>query len=129
MFPNSNNVLINGGTFIENHENNHAQSSEAVKRLLEASSPGALYNSGERFDPLKCHPNTRTAILQKLMDWFIGVFGWDNLVLWLYGPAGAGKSAIAQTFAELCAEKNFLLASFFFSRSDSRRNNDKALVA
>ncbi|PPQ80040.1 hypothetical protein CVT25_001401, partial [Psilocybe cyanescens] len=132
MFRNSNNVLINGGTFTENnehHEHHHAQSSEAMKRLLEASSLSALHNSGERFDPPKCHPNTRTAVLQELMDWFIGEVGWDNFVLWLYGPAGAGKSAIAQTFAELCVKKKRLLASFFFSRSDSRRNDAKALVA
>ncbi|PPQ87780.1 LOW QUALITY PROTEIN: hypothetical protein CVT25_008824 [Psilocybe cyanescens] len=149
MFQNSNNVWINGGTFTEHNENHHAQSSEgmllprslsiilkynqcmntAIKRLLEASSLGALHNSGERFNPPKCHPNTRTAVLQKLMDWFIGEFGWDNFVLWLYGPAGAGKSAITQTFAELCAAKNGLLASFFFSRSDLRRNNKKAFVA
>ncbi|PPQ86431.1 hypothetical protein CVT25_008089 [Psilocybe cyanescens] len=126
MFEHSNNILIHGGTFTEHH---HAQSSEAIKRLLEASSLGALHNSGERFDPPKCHPNTRTAVLQKLMDWFIGVFLWNKFMLWLYGPAGAGKSAIAQTFAELCAAKNGLLASFFFSRSSSRRNNEKAFVA
>ncbi|PPQ87782.1 hypothetical protein CVT25_008826 [Psilocybe cyanescens] len=150
MLDHSNNVLINGGTFTEHHcEHHHARSSEgmwfprslsiilkynqcmstAMKRLLETSSLGALHNSGERFDPPKCHPNTRTAVLQKLMDWFIGEVGWDNFVLWLYGPAGAGKSAIAQTFAELCAANNGLLASFFFSRSDLRRNNEKAFVA
>ncbi|PPQ94100.1 hypothetical protein CVT25_009251, partial [Psilocybe cyanescens] len=128
MFQNSNNVLINGGTFIEHHENHRAQSSEAIKLLLEASSLDAFHNSGDRFDPPKCHPNTRTAVLQKLINWFIGEFGWDNLVLWLYGPAGAGKSAIAQTLAELCAAKNCLLASFFFSRSDPRRNNEKTFV-
>ncbi|PPQ89427.1 hypothetical protein CVT25_002441 [Psilocybe cyanescens] len=129
MFRNSNNVLINGGTFIEHNENHRAQSSEAIKQLLEASSLGALHNSGDRFDPPKCHPNTRTTVLQKLMDWFIGKFGWDNFMIWLYGPAGVGKSAIAQTFAELCAAKNRLLASFFFSRSDIRRNNEKTVVA
>ncbi|PPQ87792.1 hypothetical protein CVT25_008836 [Psilocybe cyanescens] len=126
MLEHLNNVLINGGTYIEHH---YGQSSEAIKRLLEASSLGALHNSGERFDPPKCHPNTRTAVLKKLMDWFIGEFGWDDLVLWLYGPAGAGKSAIAQTFAELCAKENVLLPSFFFSRSDPRRNNEKNFVA
>lgn len=30
---------------------------------------GALHNSGERFDPPKCHPNTRTSILQNIMEW------------------------------------------------------------
>ena len=49
--------------------------------------------------------------------------------MWLYGPAGAGKSAIAQTIAELCHARCLLLASFFFSRTDPKRNNEKSLVA
>ncbi|PPQ93107.1 hypothetical protein CVT25_003087 [Psilocybe cyanescens] len=136
MFRAANNVFINGGTFMDQHHQSTSFTVRgmsiswlrltlltsqfmflaAIDRLMEAASLGALHNSGERFDPPKCHPNTRTAVLQKLMDWFIGVFGWDNL-------------AIAQTFAELCAAKNRLLASFFFSRSDLRRNNEKAFVA
>ena len=50
-------------------------------------------------------------------------------VLWLYGPAGAGKSAIAQTIAELCANLGLLVASFFFFRASTSRNNEKRLVA
>ncbi|KAF9071961.1 hypothetical protein BDP27DRAFT_1198699, partial [Rhodocollybia butyracea] len=46
---------------------------------------------------------------------------------WLYGPAGAGKSAIAQTFAEACAKKGILAGSFFFWRSDPSRNNPERL--
>ncbi|KAF8982500.1 hypothetical protein BDQ17DRAFT_1505788 [Cyathus striatus] len=34
----------------------------------------------------------------------------------LYGPAGAGKSAIAQTTAEECHREGKLAASFFYSR-------------
>ncbi|PPQ87794.1 hypothetical protein CVT25_008838 [Psilocybe cyanescens] len=136
MFENTSNIVINGGTFAQ-HQHQHGPSllninnasKTAIDRLMEAASLGALHNSGERFDPPKCHSNTRTVVLQKLMEWFIGQLGWNMLALWLYGPAGAGKSAIAQTFAELCAAENGLLASFFFSRSDPRRNNAKVLVA
>jgi len=56
----------------------------------------------------------------------------DNLALfflWMYGPAGAGKTAIAQTIAELCAEANLLAASFFFSRTAAGRNDNSRLVA
>jgi len=49
--------------------------------------------------------------------------------VWLYGPAGAGKSAITQTIAERCYAQRRLLASFFFSRSDPQRNNDRSLAA
>ena len=50
-------------------------------------------------------------------------------VLWLYGPAGAGKSAIAQTIAEKCAKLRLLIASFIFSRASQSRNNEKWLIA
>ncbi len=41
-------------------------------------------------------------------------------MIWLHGPAGTGKSAVAQTFAEHCAASGRLGASFFFSRSNGR---------
>jgi hypothetical protein len=47
---------------------------------------------------------------------------------WVYGPAGAGKSAIAQTIAELCAKANLLAASFFFSRTAAGRSDSSRLV-
>jgi cytidylate kinase len=49
----------------------------------------------------------------------------------MYGPAGAGKTAIAQTIAELCAEKSLLAASFLFSRNaaSAGRNDASCLVA
>ena len=53
----------------------------------------------------------------------------DAFIMWLYGAAGAGKSAIAQTIAELCDEHKLLLASFFFFRADSLRSNSEKLVA
>ncbi|KDR70131.1 hypothetical protein GALMADRAFT_144814 [Galerina marginata CBS 339.88] len=63
------------------------------------------------------------------MDWIVGKIGWERYIMWLYGPAGAGKSAIAQTIAELCRALGILLASFFFSRSDPKRNNVRTLAA
>jgi NACHT domain len=63
------------------------------------------------------------------MNWIVGQVGWDEFIMWLYGPAGAGKSAIAQTIAELCHARHLLLASFFFSRTDPKRNNEKRLIA
>lgn len=43
-------------------------------------------------------------------------------ICWLHGPAGAGKSAIAQTVSEICAERGQLAASFFFSRQTPGRD-------
>jgi len=51
------------------------------------------------------------------------------LFLWLYGPAGAGKSAIAQTIAELLEKAGLLAAAFFFSRNAAGRNDKTRLIA
>jgi pantothenate kinase-related protein Tda10 len=74
--------------------------------------PGAFHNSDERYDPPKCYPHTRRAVLKKIIDWVKDV---DKvvLILWLYGPAGAGKSAIAQTIAELLEEAGLLAGASF----------------
>jgi hypothetical protein len=50
-------------------------------------------------------------------------------IKWLYGPAGSGKSAIAQTIAEICHELRRLAASFFWSRTAAGRNSEERLAA
>lgn len=147
MFSRSRNLLITGGVYTDsNHFHEAKPRGKSFSRpvnhqcitfdrvypgidlLLQASAPGAFHNSGERFDPPKCHPQTRIYILTRIMNWVVGEAGLDELIMWLYGPAGAGKSAIAQTIAELCHARH-LLASFFFSRTDPKRNNEKCLIA
>jgi len=63
------------------------------------------------------------------MKWIKWEGGLDAFIMWVYGPAGAGKSAIAQTIAEMCEEEMILLASFFFSRNDPSRSNVNPLIA
>jgi len=100
-----------------------------MDRLEEAAVPGAFHNSLQRCDPPKCHKHTREAVLNKIMDWVMKKIDDDTFIMWLYGAAGAGKSAIAQTIAELCEEHRLLLATFFFFRADSLRSRSKQLVA
>jgi hypothetical protein len=45
------------------------------------------------------------------------------------GPAGAGKTAIAQSIAEACEQEGLLAASFFFARSVAGRDNSSKFVA
>ena len=63
------------------------------------------------------------------MDWINGKASSDTQLLWFYGPAGAGKSAIVQSLAEICEKRKLLLASFFFSRTDPTRNTVNPLAA
>jgi hypothetical protein len=99
-----------------------------MKLLQRHMAPGAFHNSEERYDPPKCHPHTRRAVLKKITDWVKDV-NKVALFLWLYGPAGAGKSAIAQTIAELLEKAGLLAASFFFSRNAPGRDDKTPLVA
>lgn len=50
-------------------------------------------------------------------------------IFWLNGPAGAGKSAIAQSIAERCIQRKIPMANFFFFRADETRNHALPLVA
>ena len=102
---------------------------ESSNILHHATATAAFHNSKERFDPPKCHPNTRLAVLTKIMKWIKWEEGFDAFIMWVYGPAGSGKSAIAQTIAEMCEEEMILLASFFFSRNDPSRNNVNHFIA
>ena len=42
----------------------------------------------------------------------------DKFVMWLYGAAGGGKTAIGRTIAKWCEEEGILVGEFFFSRGD-----------
>ncbi|TFK33349.1 hypothetical protein BDQ12DRAFT_768713 [Crucibulum laeve] len=88
---------------------------------------GALYNSKERFDPPKCHAETRVAVLESIMAW-ANHRQRTSSIMWLHGPAGAGKSAVAQTIAETCTKAQTLCAAFFFSRTAAERNTVDRLV-
>ena len=63
------------------------------------------------------------------MKWIKWEGDLDSFIMWLYGPAGVGKSAIVQNIAEICEKERILLASFFFSRTDPSCNSDQRLIA
>ncbi|KAF8997578.1 hypothetical protein BDQ17DRAFT_1391864 [Cyathus striatus] len=89
---------------------------------------GASHDAGERHDAPKCYPQTRKAVLSNIMSW-VNSDNDTTRIMWLYGPAGAGKSAIAQTTAEECHREGKLAASFFYSRFSAGRNTKDGLVA
>ncbi|KAF5321144.1 hypothetical protein D9619_000156 [Psilocybe cf. subviscida] len=123
MFSKAKNMVIGGHASFINHENNYNIGSgaesldEGIRLLLPRVVTGAMHNSRHRFDAPSCHPETRIAIQEDLLSWSEQlVDSLDELVTWLYGPAGAGKSAIAQTIAQKLHARGQLTASFFFSR-------------
>ncbi|KJA19409.1 hypothetical protein HYPSUDRAFT_143853, partial [Hypholoma sublateritium FD-334 SS-4] len=77
----------------------------------------------------KCHPNTRQAVQDDIMDWILPTVMRIQWMLWLNGAAGAGKSAIARSIVTLCLAQKIPIARFFFFRTDSTRNTIESVVA
>ena len=82
-------------------------------------------------DPLPpgCASGTQQEILNEIRAWISNDV--SPSVLWLSGPAGAGKSFIARTIIQECQyNKDARLASSFsFCRGTSDRNSDEHFVA
>ncbi|KAJ7847241.1 hypothetical protein B0H14DRAFT_3138568 [Mycena olivaceomarginata] len=96
--------------------------------LLQRNIAGdALHNSEQRFPPPLCHPDTRTAVQSTIQVWAADRDHQAPSVMWLYGPAGAGKSAVAQSMAENWAADNLLAASYFFARWRAGGSSGKTL--
>ena len=82
-------------------------------------SEAAMHDSLARYPPPRCHPTTRERVLEIISDWINDSYPRQR-IMWLNGPAGAGKSAIAQTIAERYKD-NRLAASFFYLRNTPDR--------
>ncbi|KAJ7918010.1 hypothetical protein B0H13DRAFT_1710071 [Mycena leptocephala] len=123
---------------------NHIQrQGEAGLHILYRAAAGdATHDSEDRFPQPRCHPETRTKMLDVLGKWTCGIkpredWNKDDVssssdhnsspILWLHGPAGAGKSAIAQTLCQELEEEGRLGASFFFKRGHPSRGHAKRL--
>ncbi|KAF8951001.1 hypothetical protein BDZ97DRAFT_1082696 [Flammula alnicola] len=133
MFSSTSNAVFTGGTYTQhnNRQTVHVNGSTVggFELLLKEVATAAFHNSAQRLDPPKCHPETRLVVLKKIMEWIQTSEDRDRWIMWLHGAAGAGKSAIAQSIAELCEKSKVAIASFFFFRTDPSRNSAQALVA
>ncbi|KAJ7469911.1 hypothetical protein B0H11DRAFT_1386938 [Mycena galericulata] len=120
---------ILGGTFISAQNVHHDRRDPGMAILHRAVALDALYNSAESFPPPRCHPETRTKILDDLFSWATDEAFGTRSILWLYGPAGAGKSAIMQTLSRRLQDAGRLGGSFFFKRGHRTRGNAQVLFA
>jgi hypothetical protein len=75
-----------------------------------------MHDSAERCDAPKCHPETRVAVQDELVNWIEQGDEEDpKKIVWVTGPAGGGKTAIMGSTAETCQKKGLLACCFFFS--------------
>ncbi|KIK05958.1 hypothetical protein K443DRAFT_79420, partial [Laccaria amethystina LaAM-08-1] len=132
------------GTFVDAKDDAHVQVFTTFEILHRNVAQSAFHDSSARFPQPKCHPDTRQVVIKTItVTWLEAENNDRDLceggsveccrkkpILWLHAPAGAGKSAIAQSVAEQCsAVPTALAASFFFSRNAEERNTEKCLVA
>ncbi|KAJ7209938.1 hypothetical protein C8J57DRAFT_1733707 [Mycena rebaudengoi] len=121
---------IRGGTFItaQNVNNDYRQGETGINILHRAVALEALHDSNDNFPQPKCHPETREEMLNDLWKYATDPERPDE-VLWLHGPAGAGKSAIMSSLCERLDAVGRLGGTFFFKRGHPTRGNAKALFS
>ncbi|KAK1215954.1 hypothetical protein PQX77_021424 [Marasmius sp. AFHP31] len=102
--------------------------SHPFKTLVDAvAGVGASHNAEQQHSRGECLPETREEVIRIIWEWILAK-GKELPICWLSGTAGVGKTAIAITIAKKCEREGRLVSSFFFFRSDPRRNNPSALV-
>lgn len=91
--------------------------------LKEHTAFNARHNSSERESEhaSSCQEGTREAVVSRISAWANNPD--SRPVCWLEGPAGSGKSTVAQTIAEQCDKDGCLAVSFFFSRGKRDRSD------
>ncbi|KAF9449320.1 hypothetical protein P691DRAFT_667702 [Macrolepiota fuliginosa MF-IS2] len=133
FFQNAQNFTVNNAQFVSNPQTFNynsgsgdwvvfAEIQEGLDILLKASLPQAAHDSSERDPPPRCHPGTRQDYIAQIIQWSLNKKDRIGRMLWMQGPAGVGKSAVAQTVAETLDDK--LGAAFFFSRLNSGDDPD-----
>ncbi|KAJ3573812.1 hypothetical protein NP233_g2183 [Leucocoprinus birnbaumii] len=127
MFNQAHDMVFHNPQFAVNNNPHFHNISPTVgsglEKLLNHSMPDAFHDSAARDPPPRCHLGTRKDYVARVTDWALGNVDPEKPVLWLHGPFGIGKTAVAQTSAEGLRAKGKLLATLFFSRSNANRNN------
>ncbi|KAL0570342.1 hypothetical protein V5O48_011622 [Marasmius crinis-equi] len=101
----------------------------AARKVLweEIKGVGASHRAEQQYARGECLEGTREEVLADIHGWRISRSGAFPPILWLSGAAGIGKTSIAMSIAKSC-EDDGLVCSFFFFRTDSRRNNPSSLM-
>jgi hypothetical protein len=83
--------------------------------------PGAILSSVEYDKRKACLPSTRKELLRDIEEWIHTPGDESERILWLSGPAGTGKSSVANSIAERMDSMGRLAASFRFDRGQAER--------
>ena len=76
----------------------------------------------DEYSRTACLKNTRRNVINDVMEWIADGSNKGKNVLWIYGLAGAGKSTLSTTIAQIMRRLHRLGAFFFFNRDIPQRN-------
>ncbi|TFK25097.1 hypothetical protein FA15DRAFT_703955 [Coprinopsis marcescibilis] len=127
----SNVVISNSSiTNVEWNQTNHNHGLDGITKLYESVAAEALHDAMQRSNAPRCMEGTRVQLQEDFMSWVYGTHRSARRTdrLWMLGAAGSGKSSIAQSIAETCAEKKILAATFFFSFRSQETNNHARFI-
>lgn len=88
--------------------------------------PDASHTRNRKLSPpdSRCFPGTRKKVLKEIHSWIDSTLLLNRLhVMWIFGYAGCGKSAIAQAICDHYAGQGRLVGAFFFFRGAGGRSN------
>ncbi|KIL59719.1 hypothetical protein M378DRAFT_168998 [Amanita muscaria Koide BX008] len=133
MFEKAHNVRIENAPITNighqhvniNHRHLNGHGKYGLDILEKFVSFSAVHDSSAQDPKRCCHPGTRKSVLHQICNWADDPTRPEH-ILWLHGPAGVGKSAIAQTISYLYG-RDKVGATFFFFRSDPMRNDGNRL--
>ncbi|KAJ2914743.1 hypothetical protein MD484_g5677, partial [Candolleomyces efflorescens] len=92
----------------------------------------ATYTSKTAASATKCKPGTRIKAIKDITSWGIEVVGLSlssESMLWLRGPAGAGKTCIMREVTRVCRERGILAGDYFFSTQVPGLDDETPFIA
>ncbi|KAJ3576471.1 hypothetical protein NP233_g404 [Leucocoprinus birnbaumii] len=127
------NVYLNNPTIIDNSRINNGDPGHrrsGLDKLLDHSMRDAFHDSSARWPLPRCQYDSRQELRMTVINWVTGTSKHiQEPLLWIYGPFGVGKTAIAQSCADTLVEMNKLGASLFFSRPNNRNNPYRVITS
>ncbi|KAJ3572756.1 hypothetical protein NP233_g2863 [Leucocoprinus birnbaumii] len=116
-FENAHNFRLEGNAYLDQSSHVYINATRSGFDRLEEVTLKEVFRDSSAREILRCFEGTRMAHRESIACWGKGEWRTMNTrVMWMDGPAGVGKSTVAQTWAdELC---NRLSAAIFLSREN-----------
>ncbi|KAF5347920.1 hypothetical protein D9756_010172 [Leucocoprinus leucothites] len=126
IFSGAHHFTVNNPIMVANDDRPEIER-EMLKLLEKKAMADGTYDSAARhYTAPHCHPDTHVPLRERLESWLLNAGRIESL-FWLYGPAGVGKSAVAQYIMEFCEQQGIPAAGLFLSRANKRDDPNRII--